>query len=308
MKLKRMIYRMLGQRPPVYRRVGVEALERNWTFRPSMPDGVTMLVRLLAMRDRVPAPASRTLTPIAPASRWIVYFMYLPSSKLTLAHRFTLERLRAADARLAIICATPGGDVPAELHRRADALYWKGMAGFDFSAYALALHEVAERSPGADMLVLNDSVFGPFVPVDSLWPAMRWDLTGFTASAELENHIQSYAFHVKNWTPERLRRLGDIFPRDIASDTYRGTVYGRETRFAARAARSMSVGSLWYADNRRAGDPSVFAALPLLNAGFPFLKRSLLTRNAQFYDPDEILNRLRSLGHPVDDIVPAGIA
>ncbi|MBJ6123338.1 rhamnan synthesis F family protein [Sphingomonas mollis] len=308
MRLKRAIYRALGQRPPVYRRVGIEALERNWSFRRSMPDGVTILIRLLVMRGRVPAPASRALIPITPAPRWIVYFIYLPSGGLTAAHRYTLERLHAADARLAVICATPDGDVPAELHHQADALYWKGLGGFDFSAYALALHEVAERSSGADVFVLNDSVFGPFVPLDSLWPAMRWDLTGFTASAELENHIQSYAFHLKNCTRGRLRRLRAIFPRHSASDTYRDAVYSRESRFAAQAARSMTVGSLWYADNRRAGDPSVFAALPLLNAGFPFLKRSLLGKNARFYGPDEVPDRLRSLGHPVDEIVLSGTA
>ncbi len=308
MKLKRTIYRLLGQRPPLHQRVGTDALVRNWAFRRSMPDGVTMLVRLLATEGRVPAPASNSLIPIKMAPRWIIYFMFLPTGEVTAAHRFTLERLRAADARLAIVCATPRSDaVPEELHHKADALYWKGMGGFDFSAYAAALHEVAEHSPGADVLVLNDSVFGPFVPVDSLWPDMHWDLTGFTASAELENHIQSYAFFLRDWTPTRLRQLSQVFSRDTAFDTYRGAVYGLESRFAATAARSMSVGALWYADNRRAGDPSVFAALPLLDAGFPFLKRSLLHRNARFYEPGEVLDRLRALEHPVEDIIPTGM-
>ena len=309
MTLKRTVYRILGQRAPVHHRVGIDALDREWTFRRSMPDGVTRLVRLLARRERVPVPASRALRPISPQPRWILYFVYLPSRTLTAAHRFTLERLREADAGLAIICATPEpADIPAELADQADALYWKALGGFDFSAYALGLREIAAHSPGADVFVLNDSVFGPFVPMNALWPAMRWDLTGFTASAELENHIQSYAFHLKGWSGERLHDLRGIFSPTQASNTYRDAVYNRETRFAATASRSMSVGALWYADNRRAGDPSVFAALPLLDAGFPFLKRSLLLKNARFYEQGEVLERLRALGHPVDDILAAAPA
>ncbi len=134
------------------------------------------------------------------------------------------------------------------------------------------------------MLVLNDSVFGPFVPLDSLWDRMRWDLTGFTASGQVQNHIQSYAFHFRDWNADKLHALRDIFPEHTAYDDYRGAVYGQETRFATVAARAMSVGALWYADHVRCNDPTVFAALPMVEAGFPFLKRSLLSKNAHLVD------------------------
>lgn len=306
---KTLAHRMLGHRRHSHGRVGLDALERDWTFHRSRPDGVTMLVRLAARRWKVPAPASRTLIPVAQRRRWIVYFAYLPEGQLTAAHRFTLDRLRDTDAGVAVVCATRDpGSVPEELRGRADALYWKDLGGFDFSAYALALRALAEHSPGADLLVLNDSVLGPFIPADRLWSAMRWDLTGFTASGEIENHVQSYAFLLRSWDGERLRPLRTIFPRDTATDNYRDTVYGRETRFAARAARAMTVGASWYADGRRAGDATVYAALPLLDVGFPFLKRSVLLRNAHLYARDEVLDRLRDLGHPTEDLMPAGLS
>jgi lipopolysaccharide biosynthesis protein len=248
------------------------------------------------------------LVPVGPRDRWVIYFAYLPDGQLTAAHRFTLNRLRDAGAGVAVVCATPDLTlVPDELRGYSDALYWKDLGGFDFSAYALALRELAVHSPGADVLVLNDSVFGPFVPAEQLWAAMRWDLTGFTASAEIENHVQSYAFFLQNWTVSKLHRLNDIFPCDTAFNNYRDTVYSRESLLASRASRFMSVGALWYADGQRAGDATVYAALPLLDAGFPFLKRSVLLRNSHLYQMGEVLDRLRDLGHPIDDLVPVGL-
>ncbi|MDO8903179.1 hypothetical protein [Hydrogenophaga sp.] len=40
------------------------------------------------------------------------------------------------------------------------ALYWKTETGSDFSACAVALSELARLSPGADVWVKNDPVFG----------------------------------------------------------------------------------------------------------------------------------------------------
>ena len=294
---------LLAHRPSPTDPVGVDTLCRNWEFRPSRPDGITAAVRLSILRDMARAPAHIAITPIGAQRRWIVYFVYLPSGGLTAAHRFTIERLRQADAKLCVVCAAASpAHVPAELARTTDALYWKDLPGFDFSAYALALHEVASRSPGADLLILNDSVFGPFVPVDNFWPMMRWDLTGFTASAQIQNHIQSYAFHLKSVDEKRARTLRTVLPARFAFNHYRGAVYGQETRFATVAARTMSVGALWYADGQAAGDPSIFAALPLLEAGFPFLKRSLLSKNAHAVERADLVACLRARNHPMEDI------
>lgn len=301
--LKTLIKTLLRHRPSPVLKVGIDALERDWTFRPSHPDGITAAVRITALRGLRHAPAHRAILPIRPRPRWVVFFVYLPAGELTPAHHFTLERLRQADAGLCIICAAPTpGAIPTDLTAVADAMYWKALPGFDFSAYALALHAIASHSAGADVLVLNDSVFGPFLPVDSLWSRMRWDLTGFTASAQLQNHIQSYAFHLKRVDSDRVRALRTVLPRRWAFDDYRGVVYLQESRFATLAARSMSVGALWYADGERSGDPSIFAALPLLDAGFPFLKRSLLTKNAHVVSRDDILHVLTRHDHPIDGL------
>lgn len=300
--MKAIVKTLLGHRPSPTERVDLDMLERDWSYRPSRPDGLTTAVRLRALRGLRHAPASVAISPVYPAPRWIVYFVYLPAGRLDAGHRFTLERLRQGDARLCVICATPNaGLVPEELRSTADATYWKALPGYDFSAYALAIDEIARHSAGAEVLVMNDSVFGPFADVEAIWPMMRWDLTGFTASAQLQNHVQSYAFHLRHVTLDTAKALRTVLPRTRAFDDYVGVVYWQESRFAHVAARSMSVGALWYADGIRCGDPTTYAALPLVRSGFPFLKRSLLSKNAHLADPDEVRDVLRTLGHPVTD-------
>ena len=280
--------------------VGLDDLVPNWTFEPSTPDVVTRLQRWRRLGPWSAGPATRTLVSVTPAPRWIAYFIYLPDGGLTAAHRFTQPREREADdTKLLVVCATPDGALPPELGSMVDALYWKALDGFDFSAYSLMISEVARWSAGADLLVLNDSVMGPFAPLHDLWPQMQWDLTGFTASATCENHVQSYGFFLRDVRPETIVALQEVFPSGRALDDYRRVVLQQETRFARVAHRSMSVGTLWFAPKDRCYDPSLFAAVPLIEAGFPFLKRSLLTKHAGVYSEGVVEDLVRSLGHPL---------
>lgn len=240
------------------------------------------------------------LKPVELRTRWSAYFAYLPNGELTAGHLFTLEQLRRLEGGLLVICATPRPtDVPAELKRMADALYWKGLSGYDFSAYSIALRAIAARSPGADVFVMNDSVLGPLVDPAPMLDRAPWDLTGFTASSAIENHLQSYAFLLRGVTGERIAAFGSALPERIAFDRFRDVVNLQETRFARLAARRMSVGAFWYADAGRAGDPSLAAAASLLDAGLPFLKKSLLGHYAAFQDEAGLRARLAAFGHPL---------
>lgn len=282
--------------------VGLHLLERDWSFRPSGP--ADLHLRLARARGRLlgtrRAPASLAIRPVRPAAAWDAFFVYAPDGRLSSAQVFTLRRLKAFGRPMLVVCASPAvGQIPAALHEAADALYWKALNGYDFSAYAIILDEVAERSPGADLLVMNDSVLGPFADPRRQVEASPWDLTGFTAFAAVENHIQSYAFHVRNLTAGRRRAFSRTMPPGRSWNDYRDVIYLQESRMARLASRSLSVGALWYSDGRRANDPSLVAALDLLDCGFPFLKRSLLTRHVGLHDPARIQAALEERGHPL---------
>jgi hypothetical protein len=278
----------------------IVGLTKDWTFVPSDRPLELRLRRALRARLRVcPAPAYRIIKPLDARPAWLVYFVFAPDGELNAGHRYTLQRLKDEGFALFIVCATAQpGSLPQELGRFADALYWKALSGYDFSAYAIALHAVGAVSPGASVTLLNDSVLGPFHDLRRLVTQSAWDLTGFTASSLVENHVQSYGFVLRDVTPTRLAQLGPVLPLDHAFDRPGDVILCQETALAAVAARHMSVGAHWFSDAAHIADPTLVRPFDLLALGFPFVKKSLLAKHANFQDRDAVIARLEQLGHP----------
>jgi hypothetical protein len=276
-------------------------LTRHWDYRAAAP---SVRVRLRRGRERLSrraAPASKVLVSPVGAGWWSLYFVFSPDGTLAPAHDFTLSRL-AALGRVLVVCASPDPEqVPAMLRERADALIWKDLPGFDFSAYAVGLSTLADHVPGSDVLVLNDSVFGPLVDLKPWLAQANWDLTGFTATANVEEHVQSYAWVLRGVTPARVRALAPALSTRFAYDRFWGVVLNQETRLAATAARFMRVGAMLHAGPGTVDDPSLDLALPLVRAGFPFLKRSLLGKLSDRADRQEVLQALAAAGHPLPE-------
>lgn len=282
-------------------------LVRNWTYQPSEPSALVRLVRLCSQaKGWKPPPAWKAIRPIVPARRWNMLFLYLPDGRLTAGQHDTLARLRDLRGRSAVVFASESpSNVPDVLNETA-ALYWKGLSGFDFSAYAIILQEVARQSPGADLYLQNDSVLGPFGDIDELIEAAPWRLTGFLGSSSMENHLQSYALVFRHVDLELVGALEPVLSTKRALDSWGDVVCRQETRLARTAWRSgSSVGALWFAPRAHeiekpllaaaaaklglaastediVADPSLCNAADLLEEGFPFLKRSLFGRNQRF--------------------------
>lgn len=278
----------------------VAGLRTWWDFEPSEPSLRIRWKRWVACRFyRRPRPPSVAIKPAFARERWVAYFIFLPWGQLSEAHRFTLSRLRDEGCSVLVVCATSEASaVPEELHSYANALYWKGLGGYDFSAYTLALETIAEHSPHADVLLLNDSMFGPFHPVLPFLREARWDLTGFTGSALNENHLQSYAFIVRHVTDTRLSQLRAVFFSDHAFDGADQVIWVQELLMARVAYQSMSVGAYWYSDGTSIDDPCLRRPFELVDAGFPFMKKSLLGKMMRFQQPDRVRALLKAHGHP----------
>lgn len=272
----------------------VTDLECCWTYEPEqLPLECYVRYWRRALGARA-APDFSVLKEVAPSPRWVVYFMYAPTGDLETYHAFTLRRLKEHGIRLQVIVASPTpSDVPPAVFEYADAVCWKALNGYDFSAYSIALRSIAVRSPGARVLVMNDSIFGPYGDLTSFMDEAPWDLTGFTATdSGNQLHIQSYAFIMKDVTAARLNALRWIFPTRLAFDSAYGAISCQELWFAREAARSMSVGSFWWGADAVVHDPSLTRAVNLVDAGFPFLKRSLLARQSRFHPPG-VIEKLR---------------
>lgn len=271
-----------------------------WTYVPSPPRWDIVLRRWSARPTRQSAPAWKPLAPPATTGRWLMYFMYLPEGRLSPQHRFTLERLAAEDARLMIVCACPPNHpVLTDLKNQCDALYWKSVEGFDFSAYAIGLTELARHAPGSDVLVLNDSMLGPFSPLTPFIERAPWRLSGLSASALEENHLQSFALIVRQLNAEFLQAVAPVISTEWCYDTSGPVILLQETRLARVASRHISVGAFWYTDGSRYQDLCLNCPEQMLDAGFPLLKRSLFGKFANgFQDPASMQALLRRLDHP----------
>ena len=277
-------------------------LRRDWSF---IVDRAahSFRQRLRTFHRQCPARAEdRSAARGRTSPAWTLYFVYAPDGTISDAHRFTLARLDAMNRKLLIVCAAPTAqEVPAELADQADALIWKGLSGYDFSAYAAGLRHLAHQSRHADVLVLNDLIYGPFTDLAPLIARARWDLTGFTASTYQQNHIQSYAFLLRDVTPWRLRALWLVMAPGLAFDDIVSVINFQELRLAEVASRHMSVGSLWYASDVENTDPTLFTAEALLDQGFPFIKKSALGKKRRLTG-DAIATRLEArlaaFGHP----------
>jgi lipopolysaccharide biosynthesis protein len=279
----------------------IAGMTRRWDFVPTPVQRwrIRQAVETV-VRNSQPRPGWQAILPLTAQSAWTVYFLFAPDGVFTPTHRFALERLRDAGHRLMVVCAASSvAAVPAEVATFADAVYWKALSGYDFSAYSAALREISRKSPHADVLVINDSVYGPFTDVRSVLAQAPWELTGFTATSQVENHIQSYAFVLKDVTPARMRSLATVmFPWRALSNPH-DVIQVQETRFARVAARSLRVGAYWFAEKEQVLDPTLFRPIELITAGFPFLKRSLTGKHQTLQDVEQIRELLFSLGHPV---------
>ena len=275
-------------------------VQTNWTYIPSRPRWDIVMRRWPARWTRQVAPAWKMLAPPATTGQWLLYFMFLPDGQLSLQHRFTLERLAKEDARLMIVCACPPDHpVLADIKNQCEALYWKALNGFDFSAYAVGLTELARHAPGSDVLILNDSMLGPFAPLTPFIEQAPWRLSGLSASSLEENHLQSFAFIVRQLDAEFLQAVAPVISTEWCFDASDPVILLQETRLARVASHLMTVGAFWYTDGSRYQDLCLNCPEQMLDAGFPLLKRSLFGKFAdRFQDPATMHALLRRIGHP----------
>lgn len=274
-----------------------------WDYQASRPSWETRMLRWISTWQREPASVWQGLKPPSRQPRWFLYFLYLPDGQLTPAHRFTLQRLACEGVPLMLVCACPASHpVLKELESHCQALYWKEVRGWDFCAYALGLTALAQHSQGCDVLVMNDSVYGPFVPLLPFLEQAPWRLTGFTGNNQGENHFQSYAFIVRQLDAGFMQHLADIFDIRHRYRQQRAVVLCQECRLASRAAEQYSVGAYWFTTSVEANDLCLGWPKQLLASGFPFVKRSLLGKFTDVFTPaEEMRALLHSQGHPVDD-------
>lgn len=300
---------------------------RDWDFEPSRPTALVNALRLRAqVRGWDAQPAWQAVRPAVPAGRWNALFLFAPAGDLSRAQLDTFERVsRLRGKSLVVVASTSPNRVPIDRLAAADALYWKDLPGYDFSAYAIAIAEIAARSPGATLYMQNDSVIGPFGDLDAKIDSMPWRLGGFLAAPALENHLQSFALTFRDVDQELVTSLASVLSIERSISLRRDVILMQESRLSRVASQHMTVGAHWFApwarENQQsltkelgrklAGnvekpglsrDPSLRCASLLLSQGFPFLKRSLLGPHSAMQNQEALADFLAGQGLDPKDL------
>jgi lipopolysaccharide biosynthesis protein len=115
-------------------------------------------------------------------------------------HDYVHEQLRAlvaAGFRITFVSNAP--EFPqtsvAEISNSCRQILWRRNAGYDFGAYKDGIKAVGDLDQVDRLLLMNDSIYGPFYPLTQILAAvdpLQTDFWGITDSWELAYHIQSY--------------------------------------------------------------------------------------------------------------------
>ena len=222
--------------------------------------------------------------PGAPVDRVALVAQYSPGAVQPRSLSAYVDQLAGA-GYLPVIISTAPGPGPLEFpHGLADSaiILRRPNIGYDFGSWAAVLLRYAVLRRSRVVLLTNDSLLGPFAPINELleWAAQPGpDIKALTASTQLGYHAQSFflAFHGGILDDEAWRFFfGGVRPLPTKDDVVRAYELGL-SRFAFGQAYSIHE----YLTPARLGvgeaNPTIDGWKAILDAGVPFVKRTLLT-------------------------------
>ena len=153
--------------------------------------------------------------------------------------------------------------------------------GYDFGSWATALDRYPALAASEHVLLLNDSLVGPFASFDHLlrhFEVSAADVWGMTDTSQYVHHLQSYClgFRRASLCEAPLAR----FWRDVRVERSRQDVIWRyEVALGRLLERERFVMEAAIPYRRVVGhgqNPTIMGWRALLDQGFPFVKRQLL--------------------------------
>ena len=154
--------------------------------------------------------------------------------------------------------------------------------GYDFGSWATALYRYPGIADAERVLLLNDSIVGPFTTIEPLlqkFQASTADVWAVTDTVQFEYHLQSY---VLGFTGKSLREAPlQAFWRDVCVEASKDDVIWRYeiglSRLLRRERYGVDVAVPWRHLVPEGRNPAIIGWQGLLDRGFPFVKRELLT-------------------------------
>ena len=170
--------------------------------------------------------------------------------------------------------------------------------GYDFGSWALALDRYPQVRQAQHVLITNDSMLGPFKPIQELLrqaEAPGADITAATLSLQITVHFQSFfvIFHDGVLDREPWRKFFDsIQEKKDKMDV----VYAYEFGMHALCTRhSFSHRELFLPTDVNASteNPTLASWAALVNKGFPFIKRTIYADPTTAHGGENLANFVR---------------
>jgi len=219
--------------------------------------------------------------------------------------RSVVELIRALvgqDYHVAMV-STAEGSGPLqwpEAQPEAVTILRRPNVGYDFGSWATALARYPAVALADEVLLFNDSLAGPFAPIDHLLdsfhrsPADAW---GMTDSSMHQYHLQSYCLGFKYQVLQEAPLAG--FWHGIRAEASRDDVIERYEiglgRLLKREAYSADAAIRYEKVAGEGTNSTIHGWRRLLDLGFPFVKRELLRRpdlvGNGYKVPDELMRR-----------------
>jgi hypothetical protein len=224
----------------------------------------------------------------AGADRIALLAQWSPDDRLSLSASRLIQELQRAGYWVVVSSTSPAAD-PLRPHPEAEVsvedltVLRRANTGYDFGSWAVAMRHV-EPWLGADkVLVLNDSLVGPFSGLERVldsFESTHADVWGMVESRQVTSHLQSYfrGFRFGVLQEPAMR----AFWRDIrvVPDKLQ-LIATYEYGFSPVLRREgYSTDCFVHADDVVWGDlnPTIAGWRRLLDIGVPFVKRELLRR------------------------------
>jgi lipopolysaccharide biosynthesis protein len=206
-----------------------------------------------------------------------------PHGKVGRSSRELLHGLSAAGYQTIVVSAAPSdADLTWPDGRPGGVVVLRRPnLGYDFGSWATALGRFPEIRTVPAVLLVNDSLVGPFAPIDHLldrFHRTRADVWAMTDTLQLGHHLQSYVLGFRGGCLERpaLRRFWDRIRVEPSRDeVIRHSELGL-SRLLRRERLTTEVAIEGWRVVDGDDNPTIIGWRRLLDLGFPFVKRQLL--------------------------------
>ena len=236
-----------------------------------------------------------------PLSRVAILAHWAPTSVLSHSVCTLVAQLRASDYDIVVV-STADGASPLEWPERTIpdrvTVLRRPNVGYDFGSWATALDRYPQIARAERVLLLNDSLVGPFEsmrPLLESFHSTRASAWGVTESSQSGRHLQSYAlgFPTATLTDPEVQR----FWRSVRVERTKPAVIWRNEIGLSRLLlrRGLPIEAAFSPDEVGCRDlnPSINGWRRLLDLGFPFVKRELLTNPSVAEDARDVPEELK---------------